>query len=289
MTSLGRSGILALIMTREASFAAAAIALLAAVRAWVTYRRRDVVVGERKGTTVLVRRRGPYRELVLRKGDQELVQSRQHVGDALDAGPGYVDGLHLGMLVRPLPGAVLFLGGGAGSAPRQFETAYPGISIDVVEDNPFVVAAATRYFGLRITSALSIHVADAVTFLGRAEPASYDLVVLDVYDASGIPPALRAGETFEAVRRCLARGGTLVVNLVPSADWSEEALDHALARAFPEHERASFGAAPANVLVLLTPKIPTDIELAERASCVTVARHLLAIVRARKAPAVTPG
>ncbi|MBX3232203.1 MAG: fused MFS/spermidine synthase [Labilithrix sp.] len=248
-------------MTDTTAALGAAFLLLGGLRLWLAWRSRSVVVGERNGTAVIVRRRGRYRELVLRKDGRELVQSRQAVGDPLDSGPGYVDGFHVAMLLEPRPEQVLFLGGGACIAPRQFEAAYPDVSIDVVENDPWVIAAANRYFGFRITKRISVHATDARKFVKESTFGPYDLVVLDVYDAHGIPPSLRGPELFGALRSALKDSGALIANLVAGSDDVRARI----AEAFRGWEIADFVVDDQNTLVLAAPSIPPREVLRERA------------------------
>ena len=214
-------------MNAAITAAGAAILLLGAVRGWLAFRTRKV--GAWNGTEVIVRRRGRFRELVLARGDDALVQSRQDVHDPLSAGDAYIEGFHLG--VSPGARRALFLGGGAMIGPRQFEFRYPEMTIDVVENNPVVVEAATRYFGFETSHRLALHLDDAASFV--ADAARYDVIVLDVYDAHGVPAELMNAEFCAALRRISNDDGTLVVNLAHLEALDEAQIVDALARAFP--------------------------------------------------------
>lgn len=217
------------------------------LRAGLWWRGRIRVVGERDGTRILVR----GRTLLLARGERALVQSRP--------GPGYVEGLHVGMLVRPQPRRVLFLGGGAFVGPRQFVEAYPEALLDVVELEPLVVRTAERHFGLRPTPRLRVHVGDAAAFVRASRPAAYDLVVHDVYDAVGMPVSVTTAAFFADLARVLAPGGALVVNAIRQLDG--DALVAAIQRALPEHAIATYdvpGHPSENALILAAPELPTE-------------------------------
>lgn len=201
----------------------AAFIVLALLRVWLTMRGRRVVrMGKlADGTEVLVRRNGAMRELVLAHGRDELVQSRSD-------GSGYVREFHRAMRTNPRPGRVLFLGGGACVAPMQFERRYADAFIDVVEKEPLVAEAARSHFDFRESERLKLHVADARDFLAGASP--YDLVIVDLYDAHGIPPELATTDFFGSIRKILRPGGTLVANLIRPPDAGILA---ALGAAFP--------------------------------------------------------
>ena len=202
----------------------AAIVLLALFRIYLTMRKRKVVrIGElADGTEVYVRREGAVRELVLTHGEDELVQSRSD-------GSGYVKEFHRAMRATPKPQRILFLGGGACIGPMSFEKRYADATIDVVEREELIAEAAKKHFDFRETERMKLHVEDVREFLPKAQP--YDLVILDLYDARGIPPSLTTPEFFATVRAVVSPGGTLVANLFRPAD--QTILD-AIAAAFPD-------------------------------------------------------
>lgn len=254
--------------------AAAAFVALGALRLYLTFRGRKNIVGTLKdGTTVFVRRRGRYRELVLERGGVEMVQSRQDRDNPISAGPGYIDGLHVGMLLDERPKRVLFLGGGACIAPRQFEAAYAGVDIDVVEKEPVIIAAASRYFGFKVTPHSAVHVADAKKFLQDLPYGTYDLVVLDCYDAHGVPPEVMTPGFFTSLP---GAAPAVVANLLKGSPQAAQ-----LKAAYPACESAIFET-PENELLLLAPSIPAQKLLAARAETVPVAPTLPAIVKTRR-------
>ena len=123
---------------------------------------------------------------------------------------------------------VLMVGSGR---RRRFTTlvhrALPDVTIDVVEIDPVVVAAARAHFGLREDGRYQVHVADAADWMTRAPPQTYDYVLLDAYAGEGIPEALGAQAFFRAVARRLAPGGVVAINIAEM-----QAEGRAVARAF---------------------------------------------------------
>lgn len=202
----------------------AAIVALATFRIYLTMRKRRVVrVGDLgDGTEVYVRREGGVRELVFVHGDDELVQSRSD-------GSGYVREFHRAMRKTPRPARILFLGGGACVGPMQFAQRYTDVTIDVVEREELIAEVAKKHFDFRETDRMKLHVEDVREFLPKAQP--YDLVILDLYDARGIPPSLTTAEFFASVRAVVSPGGTLVANLFRPVD--KPILD-AIGAAFPD-------------------------------------------------------
>ncbi len=260
---------------------------LLALRLYAGRRSRWRVVGRRGETTLIVRMRGGLRELVLVEGQRELVQSRQDPDRPLSSGPGYIDGLHIGMLLAPRPRRVVFLGGGACIGPRQFEAEYADVLLDVVEHDPLVLDAARRHFGLRASPRLSLIEADALTFMKGCRPGSYDLVVLDAYDARQVPRHLTTAKFFEDVGAAMTPEGSLVVNLIGdlgSDEGSARSILASLEEVFPSREIALFdatGTSDRNAIALIAPAVGSTDSLVARAAAIAVAPGLAAIVRRR--------
>lgn len=262
--------------------AAIAFCALLALRLFLALRKRqEKTVGRRGADLFVVRKHGRFRELVIMSPTHEQVQSRQDLRNELSSGRGYVDGFHVAMIGRPSARRALFLGGGACVGPRQFEAAYPGLQVDVVESEALVVDAARTHFGLRESERLAVHVADARAFVKTATP--YDVVVIDCYDAYRMPGHLLTAEFFAEVRAVVT--GAVVLNLVGNPKRTlVPAILAGLARAFPEWKIAVFavpdeagGRHPiSNFIVLVTPSLP---ELA--GASVAVAPFLPEIVAGR--------
>ena len=102
----------------------------------------------------------------------------------------------------------------------------PDATVDAVEIDPVVVAAARAHFGLRDDARYRVHVADAADWVAR-DRGRYDFVLLDAYAGEGIPAALASEAFFRAVARRLAPGGVVAINIAEM-----EAEGRAAARAF---------------------------------------------------------
>jgi spermidine synthase len=115
------------------------------------------------------------------------------------------------LLDRPL-GRVAILGNAGGTTARAMGVYYPAAEIDGVELDPAVTKAGRRYFGLDDNPRLHIHTADARPFLRRSE-GGYDLIVVDAYRPPYVPFYLATREFFELVRKRLAPGGIVALNV----------------------------------------------------------------------------
>jgi spermidine synthase len=187
------------------------------------------IVFDRSGRfgRVLVIDEGPRR--VMRFGSRSASeQSAIERGNPRAVPVEYVRYALLGLAHHPLggPRRILMVGLGGGTFSTLVHRALPEASIDVVEIDPVVVAAARAHFGLREDARYRVHVADAVDWIARGQ-GSYDFVLLDAYAGEEIPTALGTEAFFRAVARRLAPGGVVVINI---AELQAEGL--AVARAF---------------------------------------------------------
>lgn len=123
----------------------------------------------------------------------------------------------IGLALVPEDARILFVGLGGGAMPRYTHHVLPEASIDVVEIDPLIVDVAQRWFGFRPDARLRVHTADGRAFIEDAEPASWDLIVLDAFAEHGIPYALTTRQFLEAVSSRLAPRGVVVSNIWSSA------------------------------------------------------------------------
>jgi spermidine synthase len=138
----------------------------------------------------------------------------------------YVRYALLGLAHHGRPRRVLMVGLGGGTFTTLVHRALPDVTVDAVEIDPVVVAAARAHFGLREDARYRVHVADAADWMAR-DRGTYDFVLLDAYAGEGIPAALASEAFFRAVARRLAPGGVVAINI---AEMGAEG--RAAARAF---------------------------------------------------------
>jgi len=111
---------------------------------------------------------------------------------------------------------------------------YPDAEIDGVELDPAVTDAGRRYLGLGDNPRLTVHTADARPFLRRSA-GGYDLIVVDAYRPPYVPFYLATREFFELVRKRLAPGGMVALNVasVPGDTRLARAIATTLAAELP--------------------------------------------------------
>jgi len=111
------------------------------------------------------------------------------------------------------PGAhkVLILGHGGGIFTRVYNALYPDLEITGVELDPAVTEAGRKTLGLDDLDVNIVH-SDARAFLNASEE-SYDLILVDAYHSTSIPPHLATQEFFALVGEHLNEGGIMAMNI----------------------------------------------------------------------------
>jgi predicted membrane-bound spermidine synthase len=108
---------------------------------------------------------------------------------------------------------ILFIGGGGYTLPRLIAHAHRHATMDVVEIDPAVSRVARRWFGVPRTPRLRTINEDARWFAMRAE-GSYHAIFIDAFNDLSVPYHLTTRELAADVRRLLAPGGVVAVNVV---------------------------------------------------------------------------
>ena len=123
--------------------------------------------------------------------------------------------------LRPDARHVLAIGGGGFAFPKLVAARHSGVRMEVVEIDPAVIRAAHRWFFLDDAIALAranggdlrVICDDGRSFLEGA-PGPYDAVVLDAFVGEKPVRSLATVEALRLVRRALAPGGLLLMNVV---------------------------------------------------------------------------
>ncbi len=129
----------------------------------------------------------------------------------------YTRYFHLPMLMVEEPERALFVGGGGFTGPQDFERTYDDVTVDVVEIDPEVTAAAEEYFGLERSAELRVHTDDGRTFLAESD-REYDVIVLDAYKRDQVPFELTTVEFMTLVSERLSDDGVLVANVISAPE-----------------------------------------------------------------------
>ncbi len=125
----------------------------------------------------------------------------------------YMRMMQLGLLWRPKPQRVLILGLGGGAQARTLLARFPEVVIDAVELRQIVVDAAYQALFLPRDARLQVHVMDALAFVHQARAQTYDLILVDLFDAQGMAPLLGELAFMQRCGELLTAHSVLAANL----------------------------------------------------------------------------
>ena len=137
------------------------------------------------------------------------------------------------MLPERCPERALLLGLGGGTLAALLARRCLGAAIVGVEHNAEVLAVGRSEFGLDALASLDIMEADAFAWVeahAASEPASYDLVCLDLYDGGRLAPGTLARPFLRQVAALVRPGGMVSVNLMSAGRLPEQI--HRIGRVF---------------------------------------------------------
>jgi spermidine synthase len=108
---------------------------------------------------------------------------------------------------------VLSIGLGGGSVPKYIHANCPEISQIVVEINPQVIATARSHFYVpENDERLNVIEGDGIAHLPE-NLASADVLMIDAFDALGIPPDFCSQDFFDSCEMALTEDGIFTINL----------------------------------------------------------------------------
>lgn len=154
---------------------------------------------------------GPAGTLDLRFANG-VAQSRMRRKDPDWLEVDYTRTMLAALLWQPAPARIGIVGLGGGSQAKFLHRHLPQVSIEALEVSAEVLALRGRFQVPPDDGRLVVHHVDAADFLPR-HPGRYDLLLVDAYDAQGIPPHLGTSQFHAACRDALTAHGVLATNL----------------------------------------------------------------------------
>jgi spermidine synthase len=161
------------------------------------------------------------------------------------------------------PKRVLMIGLGGGAISTYIGLFMPQVSIDTIEIDPAVIAAAKKYFGLRETPRVRYIAGDGRVMLKR-NAEKYDIIFVDAFRGGYIPFHLLTREFYSLLRDRLAPGGAVAFNLHDGTRLYTSTL-RTLTSVFPSVHLYPSGEGEVTAVVTATPA-PDGDELATRAA-----------------------
>lgn len=134
-------------------------------------------------------------------------------------------------LFVPHPRHILMVGLGGGSLAKFCYRHFPHTRITVLEISAEVIALRDAFQIPPDDARLRIVHANAADYI-RAAPGSADVILVDGFDAAGMPAALGSAAFYIDCRRALRAGGVLVANILsydPRHDLIARRITHAFA------------------------------------------------------------
>jgi spermidine synthase len=159
-------------------------------------------------TPPLVRTRGDIRTLEFMRGN---VQSEMRLSRPSALTLAYTRAMMCFALFVPRPRHILMVGLGGGSLAKYCYRHFPQARITVVELRADVIALREQFCVPPDDARFTVVHADAAGYLAGT-PASIDVLLVDGFDAAGLPSALGSSRFYADCRRALCDGGVLAAN-----------------------------------------------------------------------------
>lgn len=159
--------------------------------------------------TPIVATSGDRRTLEFAPGE---VQSEMRLSDPDALVLAYCRAIMCFALFVPRPRHILMVGLGGGSLAKFCYRHFPQARITVIELRADVIALREQFHVPPDDARFAVVHADAASYLARM-PDSVDVLVVDGFDAKGLPPDLGSARFYGDCRRALRDGGVMVANI----------------------------------------------------------------------------
>jgi len=125
----------------------------------------------------------------------------------------YTRAMAAALLFNPRPRSALLIGLGGGSLARFLLHHLPDCRVDAAEPRSAVIDIAREHFALAEHPRLRIFPVGGAEFLAGQPPDTYDLILVDAFDASGLAAEVTTDSFMQACHSVLTADGVLSVNL----------------------------------------------------------------------------
>jgi spermidine synthase len=205
------------------------------------------------------------RARVLFNGPNRAAQS----GIALDGNPRLLFDYNqylLDIAVKLGPRNILMLGGGTMTLPMALMKQLPSSAITVVEINHDLIDLARKFFGYHPIPSLKVIINDAKDFVSETK-TSYELILIDIFNAFNIPSEFRNQEFASQLARILLPGGVVATNCIAALSGPLAAPALEIASSYRKQigpikivsvDKGFFSSTPQNLLILSGRDIKTQ-------------------------------
>lgn len=159
----------------------------------------------------IVSTRGDRRTLEFTPGD---IQSEMRLSRPCALVLPYARAMMCFALLAPRPRHILMVGLGGGSLLKFCHRHFPAARITVLEVRADVIALREQFQVPPDDARLRVLHCDAADWLARSgADMPVDVLLVDGFDATGLPPALSSASFYAHCRHALRPGGVLVANI----------------------------------------------------------------------------
>jgi spermidine synthase len=166
------------------------------------------------------------------------------------------------LLLQPTPRRIGMIGLGGGSLAKFCHRHLPSARITVVDNNPGVIALRGQFGVPADDGRFEVITGDGGAFI-RECAGVFDVLLVDAFDASGLPPHLCSEAFYAGCFRALLPGGVLVANLhaddVGHADYVQR-----LGAAFRGNAMQVLSVEQSNCVVIAGRERPVTLEALRR-------------------------
>jgi spermidine synthase len=152
------------------------------------------------------------------------VQSSMRLSNPYDLELSYTQTMMGFLLFISEPKHILIVGLGGGSLSKYCYRHFSNSRITTLEINPEVIAFRDDFLIPKDDDRFQILQTDASDFLAQSDIQA-DIILLDGYDAEGLPASLRAESFYSHCWRILEPGGVLVANFLGNDPFLNDYLD----------------------------------------------------------------
>jgi spermidine synthase len=152
---------------------------------------------------------GDKRRLEFQPG---MVQSEMRLSRPDDLVLSYARAMMCFVLFHPAPEHIVMVGLGGGSLAKFCYRYLPHCRITVLELNPQVIALREQFAIPGDNARFRVIEADAADYMSKLDNSA-DVLLVDGFDADGLPPALGSAAFYADCRRALRPGGVMVTNI----------------------------------------------------------------------------
>jgi spermidine synthase len=274
----GRSPAIALLVVAALGAAAANITAPAVADELIDAETRAAMLKREDGR--IARIETEHNDIYITKRRHELIMSFQlkgldytesvaNLSDPDDLPVRYTQIMTVATVYPTEPKRILMIGLGGGSISTYLGRFMPEVTIDTIEVDSGVTAAAKTYFGIRETARVRYLDGDGRVFLNRNKQP-YDLILVDAYHGGFVPFHLLTKEFYTLVKERLAQGGAAAFNVHDGSKLYASTI-HTLRQVFASVDL--YTTRRGEVIAVATASAAPDKASLERRAAALQARH----------------